>query len=63
MRKIIIFIEPSENAYDKSTNIGNLYMNRFAIDEEVACEILNIYELEKRQQGQTRKEKAKDLDI
>ena len=38
-----------------------VYMNRFGIDEEVAYEILKIYELEKRQQGQTRKEKAKDL--
>ena len=40
-----------------------VYINRFGIDgiEEVAYEFLKIYELEKRQRGQTRKEKAKDL--
>ena len=46
MQKIVLFIEPSEDASDTPLKIGNLFMNRFAVDEDGASEILNIFELE-----------------
>ena len=47
MQKIVLFIEPSSKAFQKPTKIGNLFMNRFAIDEDASSEILKIFELEK----------------
>ena len=44
-QKIILFIEPNDEDQKSPTSIGNLYMNRFAIDEDAADEILNIYDL------------------
>ena len=44
-QKIVLFIEPAE-AWEKSSKIGNLFMNRFAIDEDAKNEILKIYQLE-----------------
>ena len=44
-QKIILFIEPNDEDQMSPTSIGNLYMNRFAIDEDAADEILNIYHL------------------
>ena len=45
-QKIVLFIEPAENAWEKPSKIGNLFMNRFAIDEDAKHEILKIYHLE-----------------
>ena len=47
MQKIVLFIEASENAFDTPLKIGNLFMNRFAVDEGAASEILKTFELEK----------------
>ena len=44
-QKIVLFIEPSVWASTPS-KIGNLFMNRFAIDEDAKNEILKIYQLE-----------------
>ena len=44
-QKIVLFIEPAE-AWEKPSKIGNLFMNRFAIDEDAKNEILKIYQLE-----------------
>ena len=45
MYKNIFFFEPSEKLYETPLKIGNLYLNRFTIDENTAFEILPIYEL------------------
>ena len=47
-QKIVLFIEPTEEPYEKPSKIGNLFMNRFAIDEDAKNEILKIYQLEYR---------------
>ena len=44
-QKIILFIEQNDEDQKSPTSIGNLYMNKFAIDEDAADEILNIYDL------------------
>ena len=45
-QKIVLFIEPAWEAYETPSKIGNLFMNRFAIDEDAKNEILKIYQLE-----------------
>ena len=47
MPAIILFVEPSEDAYHTPLKIGNLFMNRLAVDEDAASEILKIFELGK----------------
>ena len=46
MQKIVLFIEPAEEEWTTPSKIGNLFMNRFAIDEDAKNEILKIYHLE-----------------
>ena len=47
MQGIVLFIEPNDDAFHTPIKIGNLFMNRFAIDEDAGFEILNVLELEK----------------
>ena len=46
MQKLVLFIETPRLPYDFPSNIGDLFMNRFAIDEEANFEILKIFKLE-----------------
>ena len=50
MQKIILFVEPNEFAFANPEKIGDIFMNRFAIDENASCEILKKYELPKTSQ-------------
>ena len=45
MQKIVLFIQPSKDAWRTPLKNGNLFMNRFAVDEDTAFEILKIFEL------------------
>ena len=45
MQKIILFVEPIDDAFETPAKIGDIFMNRFAIDENASCEILKSYEL------------------
>ena len=45
-QNIVLFIEPAGSAHHKPSEIGNLLMNRFAIDEDAKNEISKIYQLE-----------------
>ena len=47
MQKIILFVEPSDDLFVTPVKIGDLFMNRFAIDENASCEILKTVELVK----------------
>ena len=46
MQKLVFFIESNGKDYNLGSNIGNLYMNRFSIDEDAGHEIVKIYEVE-----------------
>ena len=46
-QNIVVFIEPNDEDQKSPTSIGNLYLNRFAIDEDAADEILKICQLQK----------------
>ena len=47
MQNIVLFFEPSGEEFVTPLKIGNLFMNRFAVDEDAASEILKTFELEK----------------
>ena len=47
MQKIILFIEPNDDAWQTPVKIGNLIMNRSVVEEDAASEVLKIFELEK----------------
>ena len=46
-QKIVLFIEPNDDAFLTPSKIGHLFMNRFAIDEDPGFEIVKVLELEK----------------
>ena len=46
MQKIVLFFEPQDEKFRTPSKIGNLFMNRFGIDEDACHEILKIYHLE-----------------
>ena len=46
MQKIVLFIEPQKFKSTTPLKIGNLFTNRFAIDEDGCHETLKIYHLE-----------------
>ena len=41
-QKIVLFIEPNDDAWFTPSKIGHLFMNRFAIDEDPGFEIVNV---------------------
>ena len=47
MQKIVLFIEPNDDTFATPSKIGNLFMNRFAVDEDAGSEILTFLELGK----------------
>ena len=46
MQNLVVFIEPSEDASNISAKAGMLFLNRFCISEESACELSGVYYLE-----------------
>ena len=72
MQKIVLFIEPSDELWETPLKIGNSFMNRFAVEEDAASEVLKIFELEKtsfemsdpdsKNFTEERKQKGKDLN-
>ena len=45
MQNLVVFIEPSNDASNISLKAGKLYLNRFCIDEDAACELSGVYYL------------------
>ena len=46
-QNIVFFIEPSEDAYNISSKVGKLFLNKFCIDEDEATELSGINHLKK----------------
>ena len=44
-QNIIFYKESDESRWNTPSKIGSMFLNRFVIDEDFACEILGIYEL------------------
>ena len=49
MQNIILFMDASGRDYETSQKSGNSFMNRVAIDEDAAFEIIGIHYLETQQ--------------
>ena len=47
MQNLVVFMEPSEHAFDNSLKAGNMTLNRFCIDEDAAFELSGVNYLEK----------------
>lgn len=45
MQNLVVFIEPCEDASNISLKAGKLYLNKFCIDEDAACELSGVYYL------------------
>ena len=63
MQKIVLFIQPSKDAWRTPLEIGNLFMNRFAVDEDAAFEILKIFELGMELGMSSERMKQKGIDL
>ena len=48
MQKIVIFIEPNYDRHHIPSKIGNLFLNRFAIEEDESNEIVKIFNLKEK---------------
>ena len=46
MQKIILYVEHTDSAWFTPKKIGNVFINRSAIDEDASPEFLKIVELE-----------------
>ena len=42
MQNLVVFMDPSEDAYDISLKGGNMILNRFCIDEDAAFELSGV---------------------
>ena len=43
MQNLVIFMEPSKNASNISLQGGNMWLNRFLIDEDAAFELSGVH--------------------
>ena len=47
MQNLVVFVEPSEDAYNISLKAGNMILNRLSIDEDAAFELSGVNSLKK----------------
>ena len=59
-QKIVLFIQSNDKDYGSASTIANLYMNRFAIDEDAGHEIVKIYEVSSQRGRLTHSEEKKE---
>ena len=67
MQKIVLFIEPQKRKWTTPLKIGDLFINRFAIDEDGCNETLKIFNLDTTfwdyKDGELTKNKGQDHTI
>ena len=47
MQNLVVLMEPNERAYLTSLRTGNMFLNRFCIDEDAAFELSGVNHLKK----------------
>ena len=45
MHNIVALLEPSEENWNNNVKAGKMYLNRFLINEDAACELSGVYYL------------------
>ena len=70
MQNLVVFMEPSEDAFSTPLKGGNMILNRFCIDEDAAFELSGVNYLKKSSEGihyeysgLERKEKGKEYSF
>ena len=64
MQNVVLLMEPTDEAFNVGLKAGNMYLNRFCIDEDAAFESTGVYYLEKKTSTFTvRTEKGKRIYI
>ena len=48
MQNLVFLIEPPTDDFDKSSKMGNMFLNRFCIDEDAPFELFGVHELKKK---------------
>ena len=56
MQNLALLMDPCEEAYDTSLKEGNMYMNRFCIDEDASFELSGVNYFQKSSDEMTYKE-------
>ena len=46
MQNVVLFREPNDDTFLTPTKVGDLFFNRFGIDEDAAFEMLGVYQLQ-----------------
>ena len=64
MQNLVVFMEPTVDAFDTSLKAGNMIFNRFCIDEDAAFELSGVNCLKKIEMmdGKSLKRKIKGKD-
>ena len=44
MNNVVVFIEQSQDPWSTPTKIANTFINRFAVDENDACEVIAVFD-------------------
>ena len=47
MQNLVLLTKPPKKANEISLKAGNMYLNRFCIDEDASFELSGVYDLEK----------------
>ena len=47
MQNLVFLMQPPIVEYDMSLKAGNMYLNRFCIDEDASFELSGVYDLKK----------------
>ena len=47
MQNLVVFMEPSHNAWETPLKAGNMILNRFCIEEDAAFELSGVNSLKK----------------
>ena len=47
MQNLVFLTEPSKDAEDINLEVGNMFLNRFSIDEDAAFEVSDVHYLKK----------------
>ena len=63
MQKIVLFIEPNDDAWETPFKIGELFMNRFYFEEKAKFKIVTIFELGKSSFKLSHPETRSDPDL
>ena len=61
-QNVVLFMEPSRDLSETTLKCGNMYLNRFSIDEDAAFEISGVYYFKEKRDFTLRKLTEKEKE-